>query len=57
MHGAFHKSYELLASEMGHSANSSMLIKRYKNIVRGSVAAAFWNIYPSQQSAGSELTG
>jgi integrase len=47
MHAAYHRNFELTASEMGHGASTSMLMKHYKSITSKSDATAFWSIMPS----------
>jgi integrase len=46
MHAAAFRNFELTASEMGHGASTSMLMKHYKSITGKSDAVAFWNIMP-----------
>jgi len=50
MHAAFHRNFELTASEMGHGASTSMLMKHYKSITSKSDATAFWSIMPKSKS-------
>jgi len=46
MHAAYHRNFELTASEMGHGASTTMLMKHYKSITSKSDATAFWSIMP-----------
>lgn len=50
MHAAYHRNFELTASEMGHGASTSMLMKHYKSITSKSDATAFWSIMPKSKS-------
>jgi len=47
MHAAFHRNYELTASELGHGASSAMLMRHYKSVTSKADAEAFWSIFPA----------
>lgn len=55
MHTAFHRDFALTASEMGHGANTTMLMKHYKSITSKDDAAAFWSIMPTRRVGGQAV--